>query len=140
MADILTILDNLLDSHNISGAKMCADLGMSRSFMTELRKGRAKSITMETAHKIAKYFDVPVDYLLGKEEKMPTVSDGQKETPDQPKLTEGEMALLEMFRRFPEAQQNSLILMVEKFEAVPEASRESALEAFQGMLKMLQIL
>ena len=140
MADILTILDNLLDSHHISGAKMCADLGMSRSFMTELRKGRAKSITVETADKIAKYFDVPVDYLLGKEEKMPTVTGEQKETLDQLQLTESEMALLKMFRRFPETQQDSLILMVEKFETVPEASRESALEAFQGMLKMLQIL
>lgn len=105
MADILTILDNLLDSHHISGAKMCADLGMSRSFMTELRKGRAKSITMETAHKIAKYFDVTVDYLLGKEEKTPTATDGQKETPDQPELTEGEEELLNLFRQVPKEHQ-----------------------------------
>ena len=111
MADILTILDNLLDSHNISGAKMCADLGMSRSFMTELRKGRAKSITMETAHKIAKYFDVPVDYLLSKEEKMPTVSDGQKESPDQPKLTEVDLELLEILKLIPEDAKRNFLEM-----------------------------
>lgn len=111
MADILTILDNLLDSHNISGAKMCADLGMSRSFMTELRKGRAKSITMETAHKIAKYFDVPVDYLLGKEEKMPTVSDGQKENPDQLQLTEVDRELLEILKLIPEDAKRNFLEM-----------------------------
>lgn len=47
---------------------MSADLGMSRSFMTELRKGRAKSIKAETAQKIADYFGVSTDYLFGKDE------------------------------------------------------------------------
>ena len=32
--------------------------------MTELRKGRAKSVKIETAQKIANYLEVPVDYLL----------------------------------------------------------------------------
>lgn len=48
---------------------MCSDLGMSRSFLTELRKGRAKSIKIETASKIADYFGVTVEYLLGKDKK-----------------------------------------------------------------------
>ena len=104
MADVLSVIDSLLKAKCISGAKMCADLGMSRSFMTELRKGRAKGITAETAEKIAKYFAVSVDYLLGKEEKMPTVSDGQKETPDQ-QLTEGEEELLTLFRQVPKEHQ-----------------------------------
>lgn len=69
MADVCEIIDRLLKEKGISGAKMSRDLGMSRSFMTELRKGRAKSITAETAGKIADYFEVPVAYLLGREEK-----------------------------------------------------------------------
>lgn len=74
MADMYKIIDALLQERGISGAKMSADLGMSRSFMTELRKGRAKSIKAETAQKIADYFGVSTDYLLGKEEnkKAPT--------------------------------------------------------------------
>ena len=40
---------------------------MSRSFMTELRKGRAKSITLETAQKIADYFGVPLATLTDAE-------------------------------------------------------------------------
>lgn len=68
MSSMYEIIDDLLEKHNINGAKMCADLDMSRSFMTELRKGRAKSVKIETAQKIASYFGVSVGYLLGEEE------------------------------------------------------------------------
>ena len=72
MAEMYEIIDALLNERGISGAQMSADLGMSRSFMTELRKGRAKGIKLETAQKIAEYFGVSVDYLLGEEtEKAP---------------------------------------------------------------------
>ena len=47
---------------------MCDDLGMSRSTLTELRKGRAKTINLEKASMIADYFGVSMDYLMGKEE------------------------------------------------------------------------
>lgn len=64
MADMYKKIDELLAQKGISGAKMSADLGMSRSFMTELRKGRAKSVKLETARKIADYLDVSLEYLL----------------------------------------------------------------------------
>ena len=69
MADMYKIIDDLLTQKGISGVKMSTDLGMSRSFMTELRKGRAKSIKLETAQKIADYLGVSVSALLGEEEK-----------------------------------------------------------------------
>lgn len=73
MADMYKKIDNLLSERGISGSKMSADLGMSRSFMTELRKGRAKSIKLETAQRIADYFNVSVAYLMSDEtEKAPT--------------------------------------------------------------------
>lgn len=77
MADVYKIIDALLQERGISGYKMSSDLGMSRSFMTELRKGRVKSFKAETAQKIADYFGVSVGYLLGTEpkEKAPTPED-----------------------------------------------------------------
>ncbi len=68
MADMYKKIDELLKEKGISGAKMSADLGMSRSFMTELRKGRAKSVKIETAQKIADYFGVTLGALLGGED------------------------------------------------------------------------
>ena len=59
-------IDGLLRERGRSGSRMSADLGMSRSFMTELRKGRAKGVNAETAARIADYLGVSTDYLLGK--------------------------------------------------------------------------
>ena len=59
-------IDELLRERGISGSRMSSDLGMSRSFMTELRKGRAKGVNAETAARIADYLGVSTDYLLGK--------------------------------------------------------------------------
>lgn len=79
MAEMYEIIDALLESRGISGAQMSAALGMSRSFMTELRKGRAKSIKLETAQKIAEYFDVSLDYLTGEApEKAPSEKSERK--------------------------------------------------------------
>ena len=61
-------IDELLRARGVSGAKMCTDLGLSRSFLTEVRKGRIKSIGTEHASKIADYLGVSVDYLLGRGE------------------------------------------------------------------------
>ena len=79
MAEMYEIIDGLLQERGISGAQMSADLGMSRSFMTELRKGRAKGIKLETAQKIAEYFEVSVDYLLGEETEKAPAESGKRE-------------------------------------------------------------
>ncbi len=65
MSAVYEIIDQLCAEKGISGSKMCDDLGMSRSTLTELRKGRAKTLQLEKASKIAAYFGVTVDYLLG---------------------------------------------------------------------------
>lgn len=64
MPEVYETIDALLERRGITGARMCVDLGFSRSFMTELRKGRAKSLKVDTAQKIADYFNVPIEYLL----------------------------------------------------------------------------
>ena len=65
MGEVYKTIDKLLEERNITGTKLCADLGMSRSFLTELRKGRTKGLNAETAQRIANYFGVSTDYLLG---------------------------------------------------------------------------
>ena len=48
---------------------MCKDNGIQPSIMTDLKMGRRNTVKAETAAKLANYFGVSVDYLLGKEEK-----------------------------------------------------------------------
>ena len=82
MADMYNIIEKLLQEKGVSGARMCADLGMSRSFMTELRKGRIKSVRLENAQKIADYLGVSVSCLLGDENDAPP-ADGRRSVTDE---------------------------------------------------------
>lgn len=54
---------------NVTGSKMCTDIGISRNFMTELKYGRKADASGETIKKIADYFGVSADEVLnGKKE------------------------------------------------------------------------
>lgn len=85
MGTLYERLDFLCKQRGIKGGRMCVDLGISKSLMTDLKSGRKKGVNAETAQKIANYFNVSVGYLLGEEEKeKPTaqgdgLSDGQKQ-------------------------------------------------------------
>ena len=59
----------LCSQFNITGGKLCADIGISRGILSDLKAGRKKDLTATTAYKIAKYFGVTVGYLLGYEDK-----------------------------------------------------------------------
>ena len=45
---------------------MCIATGISRSALSELKAGRSKSISSDNLAKIADYFKVSTDYILGK--------------------------------------------------------------------------
>lgn len=76
MGTLYKRLSSLCQERGIKGGRMCVDLGISKSLMTDLKSGRKKSVNAETAQKIANYFGVSVGYLLGEEEKeKPTVQD-----------------------------------------------------------------
>ena len=76
MGTLYERLSFLCEQRGIKGGRMCVDLGISKSLMTDLKSGRKKGVNAETAQKIASYFNVSVGYLLGEEEKeKPTVQD-----------------------------------------------------------------
>ena len=58
----------------VTFSKMCVDLRLSKSLGTKLNSNPEKTINAETAQKIADYFGVSVDRVLGseKKEKSPT--------------------------------------------------------------------
>lgn len=59
----------LCQERGITAYRMCKDTGVQPSVMTDLKMGRRQTVKAETAAKIAAYFGVSVDYLLGIEEK-----------------------------------------------------------------------
>lgn len=69
MGKISDIIDARLHELGIKGSKMCDDLGISRSTLTELRKGRATTLKAERASAIANYLSISMEELLGEPQK-----------------------------------------------------------------------
>ena len=65
MSALYNILSQLCNERGISAYRMCKDIGLQPSIMTDLKMGRRSSMKAETIARVANYFDVSVDYLLG---------------------------------------------------------------------------
>lgn len=98
----MSILSNRIDSlckeRNITGYRLCKDIGISPNIMTELRSGRRSGISAKNANKIAEYFGVSVGYLLGTEEKenTPTPSEDDAGVLTKEELSRISAAMAEM--------------------------------------------
>lgn len=58
----------LCNQRGVSITTMCKDSGASRAAISDLKMGRSKTLSSATLTKIAAYFSISVDYLLGNEE------------------------------------------------------------------------
>lgn len=68
MSELYNKIEKLCEEHNTDVTKMCRELNIPRSSMSELKAGRVKSISIDRIEIIADYFGVTADYLRGKEE------------------------------------------------------------------------
>ena len=109
MATLYETLDALCKEKGVKGGRMCTDLGISKSLMTDLKSGRKKGVNAETAHKIAAYFGVSVGYLLGEEE----MGEKKEQSTDFDGLSENRKALIDFARSVPE-DKAEMILQVMK--------------------------
>ena len=67
MGNLYENIQSLCQSQGIRPGRLCDELGISRGLMTDLKMGRKKGVSAQTAQKIAAYFGVSVGYLLGDE-------------------------------------------------------------------------
>lgn len=104
MCTLYERIQELCKAKGVSASRMCLDLGLSKSTMSDIKNGRKKGVSTGTAQKIASYFNVSVGYLLGEE---------QKEIPlDKPEPTEREMRILEALRSKTPAEQKALLTLL----------------------------
>ena len=68
MANLYESILKLCQRDGIRPGRLCDELGLSRGLMTDLKMGRKKSVSAETAQKIAAYFGVSVGVVLGHRE------------------------------------------------------------------------
>jgi transcriptional regulator with XRE-family HTH domain len=103
-------IDTLCKSHGITVTELCRRIGISRALLSDYKAGRIKNIGTSALQKIADFFTVSVDYLLGNE-KLPVIlsDDGQREYDE---IFNGLSAdtrakWLELGRLFLDAQRNN---------------------------------
>lgn len=70
MCTLYERITSLCKDKGVSGSRMCLDLGLSKSTLSDLKSGRKKGVSTATAQKIAAYLNVSVGFLLGEEEKI----------------------------------------------------------------------
>lgn len=75
MGSLYENIQALCQSKGIRPGRLCDELELSRGLITDLKMGRKKSVSAQTAQKIAAYFGVSVGSLLGQE-------GGSTENPD----------------------------------------------------------
>lgn len=68
MGSLYEMITKLCDQRGIRPGRLCDELSISRGLITDLKMGRKKGVSAETAQKIAAFFGVSVGYLLGQEE------------------------------------------------------------------------
>ena len=108
MSDLYSNIHALCEKEGIKDGTLCANIGIRRSFLSELKAGRTKSLSAEVLSKIAAYFNVSVDYLLTGEQK--------ENLPQQPQSEVD--AAVERIRKklesMPTAQREALMNLIEK--------------------------
>ena len=65
-------IEKLCTERGIKVGRLCTELGISRGILGDLKKGRTKKLSTENLSKIAAYFGVSTDIIIGKEENAPT--------------------------------------------------------------------
>ena len=110
MCTLYERISELCKKKGTTPSRMCLDLGMSKSTVSDLKSGRKTGVSAVTAQKIATYFDVSVGYLLGEEtEKAPTETGERKKKSEKNRIAlsrggEGEItdAMFEEVKNFAE--------------------------------------
>ena len=69
MSELYNRIDELCRKNNINITIMCKACGVSRSSLTDLKMHRVKSLSATVLSRIADYFSVTVEYLMGGEPK-----------------------------------------------------------------------
>lgn len=111
------IFEQLLRKYNLSAYKVSKMTGVTQSTLSDWKRGRSTPKT-DTLQKIADYFDVSVDYLMGRESDEPNAIDKEN---NPIVLDDDALELLEELKERPE--------MRTLFSVSRKATKEDILKA-----------
>ena len=96
---------DLVNSRCTNDQQFLSDLNFNRTLLSDWKSGKSKSY-LKHINKIAEYFNVSTDYLLGNEQK--------EKAPSQ--LSERAKRILEAVNQLSEEEQEAFLLILEKKE------------------------
>ena len=56
-------IEQLCQEHGITPGKLCSEINIRRSVLSDLKAGRKKGLSFDTLSRIANYFQIPLDSL-----------------------------------------------------------------------------
>ena len=119
-------LSALCQEHGISAYRMCKDTGIQPSIMTDVKMGRRQSLKAETAAKIAAYFGVSVDYLIGntKEKEKPASQEADELIKSDPLAGQLFAAYGRVKEEFSQAEIDDITMIMEMLAEKKRRKRE----------------
>lgn len=112
MSSMYQIIQKLCEEKGISGYRLCKDVGISPSHLTEMKMGRHANLSTKNAQRVADYFGVTTAFLLGEEDeetkKAPSPSEERV-------LDEYENEFLELSKDLPPEMKKSLLTLVRMY-------------------------
>ena len=71
MCDLYNKIEDLCQSKGIRVANLSKEIGFNKTVLSELKNGRSKSLSLEKLIKIADYFEISLDELVGRKKITP---------------------------------------------------------------------
>ena len=105
MSNLYENIKELCDEKGVKPCKMCTEASVSKGLITDLKMGRKKTVHVETAQKIADYFGVTVDRVLGAEK--------EAAAPKDDGLSPMESQLMEYVRALTDDQKKMLLAQLQ---------------------------
>jgi transcriptional regulator with XRE-family HTH domain len=100
-------IKSLIEQSKKSYQELEKATGIKKSSLQRYASGVTTKIPLDVIEKLSIAFDVSQEYLMGWDE-IP-----KKNPPEEPKLTEGEKKLLELFRLVPAEKQELVLQMID---------------------------
>lgn len=120
MSDLYMKIEDLCKKRGVNVTQMCKESGASRASITDLKMGRKQALSSMTLSKIAAYFNVSVDYLIGTEQKekaaIDVVDDDLQEYLDELRNRPEKRMLFSVTKNATKSQIEAIVKMIEEMQ------------------------